>query len=62
MTAPTMALNSDEYKEMLSVPEGQKIAAVLIVGKADTGENNPDAVTSATTRNAFDEMVTIIGE
>ena len=62
MTAPTMALNSDEYKEMLSVPEGQKIAAVLIVGKPATEKDNPDAVSSATTRNAFDEVVTIIGK
>ncbi|MBE6912922.1 MAG: nitroreductase family protein [Ruminococcaceae bacterium] len=60
MIAPTMALNTDEYKEMLSVPEGQKIAAVLIVGKAATEKDNPDAITSATTRNPFDEMVTII--
>ena len=62
MTAPTMALNSDEYKEMLSVPEGQKIAAVLIVGKPATEKDNPDATTSATTRNAFDDMVTIISK
>lgn len=62
MTAPTMALNSDEYKEMLSVPEGQKITAVLIVGKPATEKDNPDAVSSATTRNAFDEVVTIIDE
>lgn len=62
MTAPTMALNNDEYREMLSVPEEQKIVAVLIVGKAATEKDNPDAVTSATTRNAFDDVVTIIGE
>ena len=62
MTAPTMALNTDEYKEMLSVPEGQKIAAVLLVGKPATAEDTPDAVSSATTRNAFDEVVTIIGK
>ena len=62
MTAPTMALNTDEYKELLSVPEGQKIAAVLIVGKPATEEDNPDAVSNATTRNAFDDVVTIIGE
>lgn len=62
MTAPAMALNNDEYKEMLSVPEGQKIAAVLIVGKTAAEKDNPDAVSSATTRNAFDEVVTIIGE
>ena len=62
MTAPTMALNNDEYKELLSVPDGQKIAAVFIVGKPASEEDNPDAVSSATTRNAFDEMVTIIGK
>ena len=62
MTAPTMALNNDEYKEMLSVPEGQKIAAVLIVGKPATGKDNTDAVSSATTRNAFGDMVTIISK
>ncbi|MEE1043609.1 MAG: nitroreductase family protein [Clostridia bacterium] len=62
MTAPTMSLNNDEYKEMLSVPDGQKIVAVLIVGKPATEKDNPDAVTSATTRNGFDDVVTIIGE
>ena len=60
MTAPAMALNSDEYKALLNVPEGQKVAAVLIVGKAATQEDNPDAVASATSRNAFDDVVTII--
>ena len=62
MTAPTMALNTDEYKAMLNIPEGQKIAAVLIVGTPANEEDNPDAATSATTRNPFDEMVTIIGQ
>ena len=62
MTAPKMALNTNEYKELLSVPEGQDIAAVLIVGKAATEKDNPDALTSATTRNAFDEVVTVIGQ
>ena len=62
MTAPTMALNNDEYKEMLSVPDGYKIAAVLIAGKPVAEEDNPDVVSGATTRNAFDEVVTIIGE
>lgn len=62
MTAPAMALNNDEYKEMLSIPDGQKIAAVLLVGKPATEEDNPDAVTSATTRNAFDDVVTMIGK
>ena len=62
MTAPTMALNNDEYKALLSVPEGQKIAAVLIVGKAATEKDNPDAVSGATTRNPFDDVVTIINQ
>ena len=65
LTSPTMALNGDnkdEYKALLSIPENQSVAAVLIVGKAATEAENPDAVTSATTRNPFDEVVTIIGE
>ena len=62
MTAPTMALNNDEYKEMLSVPEGQKIAAVLIVGKAAEEKDNPDVVSSATSRNDFNDVVTMIGQ
>ena len=62
MTAPAMALNNDEYKEMLNVPEGQRIAAVIIIGYPATGEDNPDAVSSATVRNAFNDVVTIISE
>ena len=62
MTAPTMALNTNEYKELLSVPAEHKIAAVLIVGKAATEKDNPDVVSSATTRNDFNDVVTIIGK
>lgn len=61
LTSPTMALNAEnqaEYKELLKIPENQKVTAVLLVGKADT--EAPDAVSSATSRNAFDEVVTII--
>ena len=57
MTAPTMSLNDVEYKELLSIPEGQNVVAVLIVGKAAT--DNPDAISSATVREAFDEVVTL---
>ena len=42
-----MALNTDEYKEMLSVPAEYDIAAVLIVGKAASEKDNPDAVSAA---------------
>ena len=62
MTAPTMGLNGEnkeEYKELLGIPENQNFAAVLIVGKAD---NTVDTSATATTRNAFDEVVTVIGE
>lgn len=62
MTSPKMALNNDEYKSLLSIPDGQNVVAVLIVGKAASEKDNPDAVSSATTRNAFEEVVTIIGE
>ena len=63
LTSPTMALNGEnqeEYKTLLNIPENQKVVAVLLVGKAASGEENPDALSSATTRNDFDEMVTII--
>lgn len=62
MTAPTLALDTEEYKTLLSIPDAQKIAAVLIIGKAASEEDNPDVVSSATTRNNFDDMVTIIGQ
>ena len=63
MTSPIMALNGDqkdEYKALLNIPENQSAAAVLLVGKADS--DNPDAESSATTRNVFEEVTTIIGE
>lgn len=62
MTAPTLALDTEEYKTLLSIPDEQKIAAVLIIGKAASEEDNSDAVSSATARNNFDDMVTIMGE
>lgn len=36
------------------------IVAVLIVGVPETAEDNPDVTASATTRNAFDDVVTLI--
>ncbi|MBO4898161.1 MAG: nitroreductase family protein [Clostridia bacterium] len=63
MTSPTMALNGDnkdEFKALLSIPENQSAAAVLLVGKADS--DNPDAESAATERNAFEEVTTVIGE
>lgn len=64
LTAPTMALNGEnsaEYKSLLSIPESHTIAAVIIAGTpAPADETTPDTVTSASTRNPFDEVVTII--
>ena len=63
LTSPTMALNGEnqaEYKTLLNIPENQKVVAVLLVGKAASGDENPDALSSATTRNDFDDMVTVI--
>lgn len=63
LTSPTMALNGEskaEYAELLNIPEGQSVVAVLIVGKAASAEDTPDATSSATTRKAFDDVVTII--
>lgn len=62
MTAPAMSLNGEEYKSMLCIPEGQDVVAVLIVGKPESQKDNPDAVSGATTRNAFEDVVTIIGQ
>ena len=60
LTSPTMTLNSDEAKALLKIPENQQVAAVLLVGKAASAEETPDAVASATARNAFDQVVTVI--
>lgn len=60
IAAPTLALDPEEYKALLSIPDAQKIAAVLIIGKAAFEEDHPDVVSSATIRNNFDDIVTII--
>ena len=64
LTSPTMALNGenrDEFKELLSIPEKQSVAVVLLVGKVDA-KDGADALSSASSRNSFDDMVTIIGK
>lgn len=65
LTSPTMALNGDrqaEFKTLLNIPENQKAVAVLIVGVPETEEKTADGVTSATTREDFNTVVTKIGE
>ena len=62
MSAPAMALNTEEYKELLKIPGKHRVVAVLLVGKAASEEEYPDAASSATERNPFEDMVTIIGK
>ena len=65
LTSPTIALNGEnqaEYKELLQIPENQKVAAVLLVGKAASADENPDALSGATARNSFEDVATVIGE
>ena len=65
LTSPTMALNGenqDEYRQLLNIPDNQKFAAVLIVGKTAKEKDSADALSSATTRNNFDDVATIIGK
>ena len=62
MTAPSMALNSEEYLTLLNIPQGQQVAAVLLVGKAAGAEELPDAAATPTLRNDFADVVTILGQ
>lgn len=63
LTSPTIALNGEnaaEYAELLEIPENQKVAAVLIAGIAESEKDNPDVISSATSRNPIDEVTSII--
>ena len=65
MTAPTMGLNGEnqaEYRRLLGVPEDQSFAAVLIVGRPADAGDVPDTASGATSRNDFDQVVTVIGD
>ncbi len=63
LSSPTVVLNGEnksEYDELLDIPEGQSVAAVLIIGVPDTSiDESADGVTGASVRNSFDEMVTV---
>jgi len=59
MTSTTMALNGankEEYKKLLGIPGDQTAVAVIMVGHSA----EEDAVTSATERNAYEEVVSVI--
>ena len=60
ISSPTIALNGENqetFRELLGIPDDQSAVAVLLVGMEDT-TLEADAVTSATTRNAAEEVVT----
>ena len=60
ISSPTMALNGekkDEYRKLFNIPEDQSAVAVLLIGHTKEGA---DAVSNATERNPFDDVVSII--
>ncbi len=62
LSSTTMVLNGEkqaEYRELLGIPEDMSAVAVLLVGFADEAAA-ADAVSSATTRNPTDTVVTYV--
>ena len=62
ISSPTIALNGSnqaEFKTLLGIPEDQAAVAVLLIGKADAAVE-ADAVTSATTRNSAEDLVSYV--
>lgn len=49
--------NSAEYKKIFKIPDDMNTIAVLLVGKIDKTQ---DAISSATTRKSYDEVVSVI--
>ena len=64
LASPTIALNGEkqeEYRQLLSIPEGQSVVAVLLVGTEDTSVSaNSAGVTAPPERSPYEEMVTVL--
>ena len=64
LASPTIALNGEkqeEYRQLLSIPEGQSVVAVLLVGTEDTSVSaKTDGVTGPSERSPYEEMVTVL--
>lgn len=64
ISSPTMVLNgenSSEYVDLLGIPDGYSVVAVLLIGHEDTTvDESYDNYTAATERNPLDTMVTYI--
>jgi nitroreductase len=55
------SLNTPEINEVLQIPEGMEVVAVLVVGRVDTSiDYTADGITGASTRKALDEVSVII--
>jgi len=50
--------NKAQYYQKFQVPEGQNIVAAILLGKVD--EKAYDAVSSATPRNSFENVVSFV--
>lgn len=50
--------NRAEYKNLLKIPEDMETISVLLVGKTDFEKS--DAISSATTRKSYEEIVSIV--
>lgn len=50
--------NRAEYKSLLKIPEDMETISVLLVGKTDSEKS--DAISSATTRKSYEEIVSIV--
>lgn len=50
--------NRAEYKNLLKIPEDMETISVLLVGKTDSEKS--DAISSATTRKSYEEIVSIV--
>ena len=61
VSSPTMVLNGarqEEFREMLGIPVDQSVVAVLLVGTS--AQEEADVISSATTRNAAEDVVSFI--
>ena len=61
VSSPTMVLNGtrqDEFREMLGIPADMSVVAVLLIGVP--AQDEADIVSSASTRNSMDEVVTFV--
>jgi len=60
VSSPTDAINGarkDYFHELLGIPKGMNAIAVLLIGVSD---ESVDAITGASTRRAFDDVVTYV--